>query len=97
MDFFGPFHVKQLRSRVKRYGVIFTCLSIRAVHIEVAEDLSSDSFLCALLRFKSRRIHVKSLRSDQGTNFVAASKELKRELQKLKESEESIHKTMLKH
>ena len=95
MDFFGPFYVTKNRGQVKRYGVIFTCLSVRAVHIEVAENLSADSFLCALRRFKARRVHVKTLRSDQGTNFVGASKELKRELQRLEESEELIHKRML--
>ena len=97
MDYFGPFYVKQNRSQVKRYGVIFTCLSVRAVHIEVAEDLSADSFLCALRRFKARRVHVKTLHSDRGTNFVGGSKELKEELQKLTDSENLIHRAMLKH
>ena len=97
MDFFGPFYVKQNRGHVKRYGVIFTCLSVRAVHIEVAQDLSADSFLCALRRFKARRVHVKSLRSDRGTNFVGGSKELKEELRRLSISEDVIHRAMLKH
>ena len=35
IDYFGPIPVKLKRSRVKRYGCIFTCLTMRAIHIEV--------------------------------------------------------------
>ncbi|XP_074632496.1 uncharacterized protein LOC141890859 [Acropora palmata] len=63
LDYFGPLYVKtgpNTRSKKnatlnKRYGCIFTCLRYRAVHIEVAEDLSTDSFINAVLRFVGRR------------------------------------------
>lgn len=48
MDCFGPFIVKKARKEYKRYGLIFTCLCSRAVHIEMLEDLSTDSFINAL-------------------------------------------------
>ena len=55
IDLFGPFFIKKGRGQAKRYGVIFTCLSMRAIHIEVASSLSTDSFICALRRFLARR------------------------------------------
>ena len=77
VDYFGPFYVKRARSRVKRYGVIFTCLIIRAVHVEVAHSLDTDSFINALRRFMARRGTPKEIRSDNGTNFTSAESELK--------------------
>lgn len=77
VDCFGPFYTKRGRSQVKRYGVIFTCLTIHAIHIEVAESLSTDSFINALRRFIARRGQVKSIRCDRGTNFIGAERELK--------------------
>ena len=75
VDCFGPFYTKRGRSEVKRYGVIFTCLTVRAVHIEVAESLHTHSFINALRRFIARRGQVKSIYCDRGSNFVGAEKE----------------------
>ena len=52
-------------------------MSIRAVHIEIIESLDTSSFINALRRFISLRGPVKHIRSDRGTNFVGACKELK--------------------
>ena len=57
---------------------MFTCLSSRAVHIKEIRNLTTDSFIQALRRLISRRGNVRMIRSDNGTNFVGASIELKK-------------------
>ena len=83
MDYFGPFEVRQGRTRRKRYGVIFTCLNCRAVHIEVAESLDTSSCVDAVRRFVARRGNVKEIYSDNGTNLVSTNKELRTSLKDL--------------
>ncbi len=51
-------------------------MSIRAVHIEVIESLDTSSFINTLRRFLAVRGPVKHIRSDSGTKFVGACKDL---------------------
>ena len=83
VDYFGPFIIKEGRKELKRYGVLFTFMASRAVHLEVADTLETDSFINALRRFVCRRGPIRKLRSDQGINFVGASTKLKTALQEL--------------
>ncbi|XP_044760878.1 uncharacterized protein LOC123318333 [Coccinella septempunctata] len=78
IDFFGHFEVTIGRRREKRYGVLFTCMSVRAIHIEIAETLNTDSTLLAIKRFMSKRGKPQMFLTDNGTNFHAAEKELKK-------------------
>ena len=79
-DCFGHFIVKEGRKDVKRYGVIFTCYSCRGVHIEAISSMNTDSFILALRRFVSQRGPVRSIRSDNGGNFVGVEEEMKKGL-----------------
>ena len=88
IDCFGPLQVRRGRSLVKRYGVIFTCLAMRAVHIEVAHSMETDSFLMALKRFIARRGQVKDIRSKNGTNFTSRERERAQGIHQCMESQQ---------
>ncbi|XP_071488837.1 uncharacterized protein [Diadema antillarum] len=83
MDCFGPFTVKRGRSEIKQYGLIFTCFCSRGVHIEMLDDMSTDSFINALRCFIALRGAVRQVRCDQGTNFVGARNEFQAALKEL--------------
>ena len=87
VDYLGPMNVVVGRRRETRYGVLFTCLNVRAVHLEIANSLSTDSMMMALRRMIARRGKPKTLYSDNGTNFVGANTELQRALQDFDQEE----------
>ncbi|XP_054773404.2 uncharacterized protein LOC129281498 [Lytechinus pictus] len=51
VDCFGLWLIKEGRKELKRYGMIFTCMASRGIHIEVLHSLSTDSFTNGLRRF----------------------------------------------
>lgn len=81
VDYFGPVFVKTGRSNAKRWIALFTCLTIRAVHMEVVHSLTTESCVMAVRRFVSRRGSPAEIYSDNGTNFHGAENQLKREIE----------------
>ncbi|KAK7889113.1 hypothetical protein WMY93_024673 [Mugilogobius chulae] len=77
VDCFGPYSVKSGRRSEKRWGIIFKCMTTRAVHIELLSSLDTDSFLLSMRRFIARRGKPFELISDQGTNFRGGERELR--------------------
>lgn len=73
IDYFGPFDVAIGRRREKRWVALFTCLTVRAVHLEIAADLSTDACILCIRNFVNIRGVPARIRSDNGTNFVGAS------------------------
>ena len=82
IDMFGPLHIKLNRKTLKEAQVvIFTCMTSRAVHLELVNDKTADAFLMAFRRFASLRGHPRVCWSDCGTNFVGAQTYLKEIMQ----------------
>ncbi|XP_058448819.1 uncharacterized protein LOC131428793 [Malaya genurostris] len=80
VDYFGPMTVVIGRRSEKRWDVLITCLTTRAIHIEIAHSLSADSCIMAIRNCISRRGTPVQIVSDRGTNFIKADKELKKGL-----------------
>lgn len=74
VDYGGPILTKEGKEINKRYICLFTCAVTRAVHLEIARDLSADAFLKAFERFTSRRGFPEHMLSDNATNFQNASR-----------------------
>lgn len=81
IDYAGPLRIKDYRGRGsktrKAYICIFVCCSIKAIHLELVTDLTTETFLASFGRFISRRGKPSNVYSDNGTNFVGANNELK--------------------
>ena len=93
VDCFCPFPIRRGRTEVKRYGVLYTCLMVRAVHIEVAHNLDTDSFLNSFRRFNARRRPSEMIGSDNGGNFVSGECELNRLCQRMEPGENCRYHT----
>ena len=79
IDYAGPFVTLQGRGkkRMKCYLCLFICLTSRAVQLEMAYILDTDSFLNAFYHMTSRRSLPDEITLDNGSNFVSAERELK--------------------
>lgn len=95
VDFAGPFDIKSFTGRAcritKGYVCVFVCFATKAIHLEATSDLSTATFMSAFHRFISRRGCPKTIFSDNGTNFVGASRELERDM---KSFLKSCHQTV---
>nr|CAX83698.1 pol polyprotein [Schistosoma japonicum] len=93
IDLFEPFGLRRGRGTCKRYSCLFTCLKMRAVHIEMVHTLSIGAFLLALLRFINRRGLQRVIFCDRGIDIVGGNMELQKWLE---DSEDKIHEELMK-
>ncbi|KRY86551.1 hypothetical protein T4D_6470 [Trichinella pseudospiralis] len=80
VDIAGPILARSRETRhefVKTYVCVFTCMVVRAIHLELVMDMSTNSFLRALRRFISRWGRPKLIQSDNFRTFQQAGSFLK--------------------
>lgn len=91
VDYAGPFSISLSKHRgvktQKAYLCLFVCFATKALHLELASDLSSESFIAALRRFIARRGRCNQIFSDCGSNFVGAQREISQYMQNAVETE----------
>ena len=79
VDFARPLFVKgkQSSESSKVWICLYTCCIVRAVHLDIVPDMSTQTFICSLKRFAARRGLPSKIVSDNGKTFKAAAKILK--------------------
>ena len=94
VDNFGSVFMSVRRSSEKRWGFLFTCLTTRAVHLEVVSSQYTNSCVMGILRFAGRRGTPSVIWSNNGTNFVSSETELVENIRKSNEQapELLVHK-----
>ena len=82
VNYFDPFYVTVLRTTEKRWGFVFTCLTTRAVHVEVVPFMDTSSCVMGVERFVWCRGTTAMIWSHNGTNLIGAEKELRECIEK---------------
>ena len=98
VDFTGHLWVKDERSgeKSKYYILIYTCLHVRAVHLDLLPDMSTKSFLLSFKRFSQIYGNCRYLYSDNARSFVQAGDALENSLLS-DEGQEFLRQNDMKH
>ena len=82
VDFAGPFTVRAGCSKrsnlTKAYVCVFISMTVKAAHLELDSQTTSECFLASLRRFVSKRGIPKRIYSDNGTYFIKADTDLQK-------------------
>ena len=71
IDYTSHVWVKEGNGLKKMYLLVFTCLNVRAIHIELIDDMSTHSLILALIRFCNIFGVPSHIYSDNAKSFVA--------------------------
>lgn len=73
VDYMGPLVINNGNDHCKRWICLYTCLAVRAIHLEVVHDLTAEEGLLALRRMISTRGVPDLITSDNATHFKLMS------------------------
>ena len=73
VDYFGPLYVKTVTGTEKVWVCLYTCLVVRAIHLELMQDMTAEQFLLGFRRFVARRGTPRQVISDNASQFKLAS------------------------
>ena len=79
LDYLGPICVKEGGVVEKMWICLFTCLSVRAVHLKLVKGLTAQQFLDYVRRFVARRGRPQLIISDSAPQFKLVQAVLDRE------------------
>ena len=80
VEYFGPFKLRVRKMSEKKWICLMTCLTVRAVRLEVEQDLSAEAMLNCLFRFIARKNHCNLIISDNRKNFMGTNNHLKEQM-----------------
>ena len=87
VDFTGALYVRHGEQKVKVYLYLFTCATTCAIHLDIAQDLTAETFLLAFHKFSGQRSSPNIMIMDNGSTYMSATEELHKlmELTEVKE------------
>lgn len=81
LDYTGELYIRKANIESKVYVCLFTCATTRAIHLEIVEDLTVESFLIAFRHFTSHKSLPSKMISNNASTFMCADNELRELLQ----------------
>ena len=77
INYFGPFYIKSPTGSEKVWVCLYTCLVIRAIHLELMLDMTTEQYLLGFRRFVAQCGTPKQILSDNALRFKSASNFIK--------------------
>ena len=97
VDYTGHYWVNDGGGTASKYYIlIFTCLQVRAIHLQLVSDMSTKSFIQAFKRFTNLYGVPEALYSDNAKSFVASGKILS-DILTSSEFTDHLQKDCIKH